>query len=349
MPSRFRILLTGTVALGALAVAAPAAAQSQSVADFYKGRTVTMVVSAGPGGSYGLYAQVLIRYWPKYIPGTPTMVIQYMGGSGGVQAANYLHNAAMKDGSVVGMPLNTSPIAQYMRPKGVRYDIAQWNWIGNMAVLPGTIGVWASTGVKSIDDAKAKEVIMGATARTSTMAMFPRLLNSTVGTKFKIVMGYKGVATMDKAMETGEIEGHAASWTAWKTTKPDWIRENRINILVQIAAKRAPDLPDVPLLNELAQTQEQRKMFGFMTATTEFGRIVMAPPGVPTDRVAALRDAFNAVMKDPELIADAESKGAPIQPQGWRDMEELAKEMTTLDPKVIEALTKALGLTGGEG
>lgn len=341
------VALAVVAGLASLAGGVPAAAQS--VADFYKGRTITFVISAGAGGSYGLYAQILARHWTKHIPGQPTIIIQYMGGSGGVQAANYLHNAAAKDGSVVGMPLNTSPIAQYMRPKGVRYDIAKWNWIGNMAVLPGTIGVWAKTGVTSIDDAKAKEVIMGATARTSTMAMFPRLLNETVGTKFKIVMGYKGVATMDKAMETGEIEGHAASWTAWKTTKPEWVRDNKINILVQIAAKRAPDLPNVPLLNELARTPEQRKMFGFMTATTEFGRIVMAPPGVPADRVAALREGFDKAMKDPALIADAKDKGADLAPQSWREMEELAKEMTTLDPAVIQALSKALGLAGGEG
>jgi len=327
-------LIAGVIAAGMAAT--PAAAD-----DFYHGRTITIAVAASASGTYSLYARVMARYWPKHIPGEPTIITQYYAGSGGLKGSNYVSNAAPKDGTTVGMPLPTIPMRQFLEPKGVKYDVAKWRWIGNLAVIPGTLGVWHTAGVATVAEAKRKQVIIGGTALGSTTTTYPLLLNRTLGTRFKMVLGYTGTPAMDHAMESGEIQGRTGTWTSWRDRHPQWITGGMVHILMQVDARRAPDLPNVPRLIDLAENDQQRKMFEYVTYSTLLGAALYAPPGVPADRIKLLRDGFDAVVKDPAFIAEVKAQKLDFEPMDWREVEDAIRRTVSVEPSVVEALKAA--------
>ena len=244
-----------------------------------------------------------------------------MLGASGRVAANYLYNAAPKDGTVIAILQQSVALGQALGESGIQYDAARFNWIGSPVRPDETLVVWHTTGVKSIEDAKKKEVIIGATSPTGMNYLYPKLANELLGTKFKIVTGYPGGTPIMLALERGEVEGRGSNpWSDWKASKPDWVKEKKIVPLMQMSLFKHPDLPDVPLMVDLAPNETARAVFELVTITGELGRPFLTAPDVPADRVKALRDAFDATMKDPEFLAEAartQKKSIPSTGRKW--------------------------------
>jgi tripartite-type tricarboxylate transporter receptor subunit TctC len=295
----------GLVAGAWLALAA-SSALADPVADFYRGKTLYIVIGGSIGGEYDSQARLIGRHLGKYIPGNPTIVPQNMVGAGGLNVANNLYTIAPKDGTTLGVIGNNLPALQASGGDGIRFDTAKFQWLGSVAPQVETMAVWSASGVKTIDDARRGEVIVGAVSRGSMSYFLPAMLNELLGTRFKIVTGYDGQGSINLAMERGEVEGRENTWSGWKMAEPGWVSAKQITILLQ-AGPRAADLPAVPSVEALAKSEDDRELIALIMSGTEFGRPLVAPPGVPGDRVQALRDAFRAMAGDPDFLADAAS------------------------------------------
>lgn len=306
-----RVYLLFAIPALILLSAPPAAAQS--VESFYKNRTVKLLIGAGAGGTFNLYGQLLGAHIGRHIPGKPTVVVSHMPGGGGRKLANYMHNAAPKDGSVMALTIHTVPISQLIQTRGIKYDAGQWNWLGNMAVLVNVIGIWHTNPVKTLAQAKQTQVILGGTGRAGPMSTFPLIVNQLLGTKFKVINGYKSVGGVDKVLESGELQGRAGSSLSWTLQRQDWLKAGKINFIIQLGQKKNAALPaDVPVWTDLAKTPADREVMMFLASASEVSRSVFVPQGVPGDRVAALQKAFDATMNDPVFLADAKKRGMPI-------------------------------------
>jgi tripartite-type tricarboxylate transporter receptor subunit TctC len=311
------------------------AAQAQSVAEFYRGKTISLIIGTSAGNDYDYRGRLLARYMGKYIPGEPTIVPRNMPGGGGIQAANWVANIAPRDGTVVHMIMQNMMAAQAVQMPGVEFDTRKLIWLGNTTSAPNVINSWHTSGITSIEQVKTKELVVGAPMGTAG-ALYPALLNAVAGMKFKVVTGYPGGNEVNLAMERGEVNGRGSnSWASWKSTKPDWLRDKKINILVQVGLKRHADLPDVPLLLELATNDADRRLLEFFSADTELSRSLVTTPGVPADRVEALRRAFDAVVKDPDFLAEAAKSSMDISPATGEASQKIAEAIVTAPPDVI--------------
>ncbi len=329
----------------ALLALAPTA-RAQSVADFYHGKTINLVIGTSAGNDYDYRGRLLARYLGRHLPGDPAIVPRNMPGGGGVLAANWLANIAPRDGAVLHMIMANMMAAQAMGQPGVDFDTRKFQWIGNTTSTPNVVAAWSTSGVKTIEDAKTKELLVGAPMGTAG-AIYPVLLNKLVGTKFKVVTGYAGGNEVNLAMERGEVDGRGSnSWSAWKSTKPEWLRDHKINILVQIALKRAPDLPDVPLMLELATNDADRQLLTFISAETEVARSMVTTQDAPAERVEALRRAFDATMKDPDFLAEAAKAEMDISPATGEEAQRIADAIVNTPPEVAARAKAMLDATG---
>jgi tripartite-type tricarboxylate transporter receptor subunit TctC len=317
-----------------------ATAHADDVADFFKGKTVNVLIGVSPGGEYDLQARIIARYIGKHIPGNPTVVAQNMVGAGGLTEANYLYNVAPKDGTYFGMIQNALPVMQAVGLPGPQFDSAKFNWIGSIAPTVETLAVWHTSGVKSIDDARKKEVVIGAVGKGGITDTFPRMINEFAHTKFKIVVGYPGGNVVNLAMERGEVAGRNNTWSSWKVTKSKWLEDKLITILAYEGPKPS-DIGDVPSVESLATSPEDKQTIRFVAAGTRFGRPLAAPPGIPADRIAALRAAFLATMKDPEFVKEAQSSNIEIDPVPGVEMQKIAEELIAT-PKAIKDRARPL-------
>ena len=297
-----------TVAATACAVcflASPVTADP--VADFYRGKMLEMLIPTSPGGDYDVRARLLARHMPRHIPGNPGIVSRNMPSGVGIGAANYLMKVAPRDGTVLHAIFQNIPMLQAIRKPGIEYDVREFHWIGNTTDSPNVINSWHTTGITSIKDVMDRELVVGAPGTATASYVYPMVLNQLTGTKFKVITGYPGGNEVNLAMEKGEVGGRGSNvWASWKRGHPQWIAEKKIHILVQIGLRRAPDLPDVPLLFELARNAADRELLTFLSADTAISRAFVTGPGAPPERVAALRKAFEAALRDPELLAEAE-------------------------------------------
>jgi tripartite-type tricarboxylate transporter receptor subunit TctC len=334
-------LRRAAVFAAAIAATLPVSAGAQSAADFYKGRDLTMIVAAGAGGTYGIYARLLARFWSAHIPGNPNVVVQHMPGGGGLKGAGHLHNVVPRDGSVVGMPLQTVAMAQVLRPKQAKHDVRKWAWLGNMTVLRNTIAVWHTAPVKSLSEARGREIVIGSTGKGGDMFMVPKLANEMLGTKFKIVLGYRGISDVDKAIEAGEVQGRAGSWLSWKLQHAAWLKEGKVRQLAQVGLDRAADLKSVPLWQELATKDIDRKVLEFFGFSTQLARTVFVP-GAPKAIVDALRASFEKTMQDQGLIDEAARRGVPLEPMRWDAVAKAATGTVNVDPAVLKRMKAAL-------
>jgi tripartite-type tricarboxylate transporter receptor subunit TctC len=330
--------------VGALLLCASTGAGiAQSPAEFYSRTSVRLIISADPGGSYDQVGRLLARHLGKHIPGNPRVVPENMLGASGRVAANYLFHAAPKDGSVVAVVQQSIPMGQALGEGGIQFDASRFNWLGGPVRLDETLVVWHTTGVRTIEDAKTKSVIIGATSPTGMNYVYPKLANELLGTKFKIVTGYPGGTPIVLALERGEVEGRGSNpWSEWKASKPDWVRDKKIIPLMQMSLFSHPDLTDVPLLINLAPNETVRTIFELVSITGELGRPLVTAPGVPADRVAALRQAFSATMKDPEFLADARKIHLEISPIEWQEMNDLVGRALGASKTAIDLLKSAL-------
>jgi tripartite-type tricarboxylate transporter receptor subunit TctC len=323
--------------LGAL-ILMPCTAQADPVADFYRGKTVNVTIGVGVGGEYDIQARLVARHIGKHIPGNPTVVPQNMTGAGGLRMINYLYNVAPKDGTYIGMIANAFPAMQAAGIAGVQFDAAKMQWIGTIAPVVETMAVWSATGVKSIEDARGREVVAGASARGAITFIYPSMMNQFLGTKFKIVTGYPGGNQINLAMERGEVEARNNTWSSWKATKADWLRDKKITVIAQ-AGPRAPDL-DAPSVEDAARTPEERQLIELVVSGTQLGR-PLATNAAPADRVAALRAAYAATMKDPEFLAEAKALNFEVDPVLGEKMQGIVEKVLAT-PKGIAAKAKGL-------
>jgi tripartite-type tricarboxylate transporter receptor subunit TctC len=329
------LLFTLSTALMAPALSAPAAAQS--VADFYKGKSITMAVGTSPGGDYDLRMRMVGRHMGKYIPGNPAIVPTNMPGAGQMLVANWLANVAPKDGTAIVALSQNMAVHQATGAAGVKYDVRQFNWIGNTTDTPNVTNSWHTTGIRTIQDVMQRELVVGATGTASGSYLYPYALNQLVGTKFKIVTGYPGGNDVNLAMERGEVGGRGSnSWASWKSTRPQWLAEKKIFILAQVGVKRNAELPDIPTLQDLAKNDQDRQVLMFISADTAISRPLVTNAGVPRERVEALRRAFDQTMKDPEFLAEAEKSKTDINPMTGEEAQKIAEATINTPPEVLK-------------
>ncbi len=322
-----------------LASAASLPAQAQSVADFYKGKTINVLIGVGVGGEYDLQARMVARHIGKHIPGNPNVVPQNMTGAGGIKMANYLFTQAARDGTFIGMLGNNFPATQAVGGAGVQFDAVKFNWLGTMAPVVETMAVLAATGVKTVDDLRKREIVAGASGKGAITYIYPSMMNEFLGTKFKIVTGYPGGNQINLAMERNEVQARNNTWSSWKATKPTWLRDKFITVIVQ-AGPRAPDL-DAPSVEDLANTPDDRKLIELVTSGTHLGRPMATTPGVPADRLKALRDAYRATMADPEFRAEAAKANFEVAPVYGEEMQTIVEKIMST-PKELASRAKHL-------
>jgi tripartite-type tricarboxylate transporter receptor subunit TctC len=330
--------MLGRVAAGALLAAlALTDARAQSPAEFYKGRTIDFYIGYSVGGGYDLYARLIARHIGKHIPGTPSVVPKNMEGASSLRLANWLYNAAPKDGAVIGATSRSMAFEPLLGHKAANYDAAKFTWLGSANNEVSVCVAWETSGVTKFDELMTKELAIGSTGTGDDTYQFPRIVNNVLGTKFKIVTGYPGGNEISLAMERNEVQGRCGwSWSSIKSIRRDWVEQKKIAILIQMALARHPDLPDVPLVMDLAKTEEQKRIFQLIFARQVMGRPYMAPPGVPADRAAALQQAFMATMRDRDFLADAEKAKFEITPVAGPDVAALVTDGYRTPPDIAQ-------------
>ncbi|MFN3889354.1 MAG: Bug family tripartite tricarboxylate transporter substrate binding protein [Beijerinckiaceae bacterium] len=331
------------LALGALiATASALTAKADPVADFYKGKTVSIVVGHEVGTGFDVYSRVLIRHMGKHIPGNPNMIVQNMLGASGVTSANWLYNVAPKDGTVMGTFAQTVPIEPLFGNQSARYDAARLIWIGNMESSVAICGVTKASGVKTFDDMKKREVLIGATGPTGPLVKSALAVKNILGAQIKVIPGYKGSADVKLAMNRGELQGICG--LPWSTVKSFWKQEldsGDFLPIIQLSGAKSSEIPGVPHVNDFIKTDRDRALSGLLFGVQELGRVYAAPPDTPADRVAALRKAFMATMSDKDFLADATKTGIDIIPMDGEVLTKLWTEFTSTPAALVEEAKKA--------
>jgi len=319
---------------------------ADSVADFYNGRTLTVLVVSGAGGLNALYARTVGDRLGEHVPGKPKVIYQYMPGGGGLKGTNYCYSVAPRDGSAICLPLNPFPLMQMLRPKGVKYDAARFNYLGNASDMNGSFAVLGSTPVKTLMDARDHEVVYSGTGKGSESYYDPQIVNTLFGTRFKLVMGYKGGGALDLSLERGESQGRAGPLLSWVVRKPEWLKSGKIRILAQVGMRKFAGFENVPLLTDFARNEDEKRILGLISSRAALGRPFVAPPDVPADRVAALRTAFIATMNDPEFQADVKKRRLLNMWSTGEAVEATVKKMLATPKPLIDKTKKALGFGG---
>ncbi len=335
---RFVALLAGC----ATAWLAAGDAAAQTPPDFYKGKTVTVFIGFSPGGSYDFFGRLVARYLGKHIPGNPTVVATSLPGAGSFTLANRLYNVAPKDGTAIGIVSQTAAIEEVLQTPGVQFKSDKFNWIGRATSNVEIELVWHTSKAKTIEDAKHNDIQLASTGAGSPSEGYPKLLNGVLGTRFRMVGPYPGSVEGLLAMERGETDGAFTSWNTLATTRGDWIRDKKVNILVQYTQTRTTDMPDVPAMPELGPTPEDKAMFAFYVSGGEVGRSFLAPPGVPADRVAMLRKAFDETMSDPELLDEIKRGNFDFHPASGAALQKIVADTASVAPAIVARMQSLL-------
>jgi tripartite-type tricarboxylate transporter receptor subunit TctC len=320
---------------------APALAQ-EDVAAFFKGKTLRLIVGIGVGSGYDINARLLARHMAAHIPGQPTIIVQNQPGAGSLTMTNALYNTGPYDGTVMGASFNGMPTTPLLQPAGVRFDPVKINWLGSTNRETQAMYVWHTAPAQKLDDAKAKETIMGAQAPGSTQFDYPVLANQLFGFKFKVVTGYESTPKIHLAMESGEVHGTIANWSTLKAINTNWITEKKIRILAQWALKKNPELADVPLFLDRAQNDAERAALRLMLARLEYGRPFFLPPNVPAARLETLRRAFDATMKDPAYLAEADKLKIEVDPLSGEEVTALVEQVSRTPAETVARVRAAM-------
>jgi tripartite-type tricarboxylate transporter receptor subunit TctC len=302
-------------------------ARAQPIADFYRGKTLSLLVGVGVGGEFDLVTRLLAKYIGRHIPGNPSTVTQNMVGASGMKVLNYLYNQAPRDGTAIVLVQPALPAAQAVGLPGVQYAAEKLNWLGTIAPAVETLVVWHTSGVKTIEDARERDIVIGATAKGSNTYGFPAMMKEFLGARFKIVTGYASGTQINLAMERGEVDGRDNSWASWKATKPDWVKEHKITVL----ARFGPFVPDLaaPALTDMVENADERRIVELVLSGGQLGRPFAAPPGVPPERVTALRAAFDAVMQDPDFLGEAAALNLDVAPIGGEALQRIVEQVVS--------------------
>lgn len=335
-------LRTGLAAL-ALSLTAATFARADAVSDFYKDKKLNIYVGYSAGGGYDVYARILARHINKHMAGAPTTVVQNMPGAGSVRLANWLNSAAPKDGTVIGTFGRGVAFDQLLNTQGTQFDATKASWIGSMNDEVSVCLAWHTSGIKTFEDVLNRELVVGGTGGAADTDQFPRVLNGVFGTKFKVVVGYPGGNDVNLAMERGEVAGRCGwSWSSLMSTQPGWFKDKKVNILVQLSLSKHPELPDAPLVTDLARTPEQKAMLRLVFARQVMGRPFAGPPGIPADRLAALRKAFMDTQKDAAFLEEAKKAMIEITPVPGEDIEALVKEAYATPKPIVDKVAELL-------
>jgi tripartite-type tricarboxylate transporter receptor subunit TctC len=310
-------------------------------ADFYTGKSLNLYIGQGPGGGYDLYGRLVARHIGRFIPGNPLVVPQNMPGAGGLKVANYLYQAAPRDGTALAISAEAVALEQALEGQGIEYDATRLGWIGRVTASASIFFTWHAARVKNIEDARKYESVFGSTGITGITGYTPRALNSLAGTKFKVVTGYSGSTDVLLAMERTEVDGGFALWPEFKQQKAEWLQDKKVNILYIVAANRAADLPDVPTTGELGETIEGRDILRFLGSTSEVGRAFFTTPNVPPERIAQLREAFLAMSRDSGFQQEAEKANLRIDPLSGENLQKLVAGVVGFPKPLVERAKQA--------
>ena len=327
-----RIVIAATIVASTVA-----GASAQSATDFYKGKNVDLYIGYSVGGAYDLYARMLARHMGKHIPGNPNVVPKNMEGAGSLRLANWLYNVAPKDGSAFGIIGRGTGFDPLLGNRAAQFDGNRFTWIGSANNEVSVCVAWNTSGITRFEDLLTKELIVGGTATSADTDQFPRITNGVLGTKMKVVTGYPGGNEVGLAMERGEVKGRCGwSWSSVKSTHAKSLEEKKFTILVQLALEKHPELQDIPLIVDLAKSDEQRQILRLIFARQSMGRPFVAPPNLPQNRAEALRKAFMATMQDKDFLADTEKVQMEINPVPGEKVQELVKEIYSTPPEVTK-------------
>ena len=325
-----------------LAAAAPAVAQQEEAQAFFRGKTLRLIVGIAVGSGYDINARLLARHMAAHIPGQPTIIVQNQPGAGSLAMTNALYHTGPFDGTVMGASFNGMPTTPLLQPAGVRFDPVRINWVGSSNRETQVMYVWHDAPAQVLEDARAREIVMGGQAPGSTQFDYPVLANKLFGFKFKVVTGYESTPKIHLAMESGEVHGTIANWSTLKAINTDWITDKKVRILAQWALQKNAELPDIPLFMDLAKTESERDALRLMLARLEYGRPFFLPPDVPVARVEALRRAFDATMKDPAYLAEADKLKIDVEPLSGEAVAALVEQVSRTPADTVARVRAAL-------
>ena len=325
----------------AAALLASGAAFAQE-ADFAR-KTINVYIGNTAGGSYDLYGRVVARFLGKHLPGNPTVVATNMPGAGTLRAANYIYEVAPKDGTAIGIVTETLALEQVVGNPSVQYDAAKFHWLGRIASSNNIHFQWHTAKVQSIEEAKTKETTVAAAGAGNLSEVIPNLLNKVLGTKFKVISGYPASAEGMLAMERGEVEGAAGSWAAIRIGKKDWLESKKIKIILQDVPERSPDLPDVPALGELGDNPEDKQLLNLYASGGAIGRAFILPPGTPENILKTMQKGFEAMTRDPEMIAEMRKTNLDLEPLPAASQYAEVKKTLATSPAVIQRAKAIFG------
>jgi len=310
---------------------------AQSPAEFYKGKSVELYIAYSAGGGYDLYARMVARHLGRHIPGNPQIVPKNMEGAGGLRLANWLYQAAPRDGTVIGATSRNIAFEPLIGNKAAHYDSRQFTWLGSANNEVSVCASWHTSGVATFNDVLSQELTIGSSGTADDTYQYPRLINNVLGSRFRIITGYPGGNDVSVAMERGEVSGRCGwSWSSVMSTRAHWLAEKKINVLIQLSLSKHPDLPQVPLIMDLARNDEERQMFRLIFARQVMGRPFQSTPGVPPDRLKALQKAFMDTMQDPAFLAEADKLKFEITPVAGADIETLVADILRMPPALAE-------------
>jgi len=335
-----KLLALGFAAILAAGPTLPTAAQVPT--GYYAGKTVKMIIGFGPGGGYDRWARTVAQYIGKHLPGSPTVVSQNMPGAGSFAAAAHIYNTAPKDGTVIGIIARDAPLGPLTGQEGAIFDPLKITWLGSPTTETNVCISYKTASVKTAQDLFSKELIVGNTGPGTGTHSYPKALNGLLGMKFKLIGGYPSSSDVFLAMERGEVDGICESLDSVKNKRPDWIANKTVNVLFQSGSERSEDLKDVPLILELAKTEDLKRAIQFLYAGQDIGRPFVAPPDLPPEVEKMLRDAFNATLKDPEFLADAKKQKLDVEPVSGANLEKLIKSIYATPKPLIEKIAELI-------
>ena len=325
-----------------LVVAGPVSAQQEDVAGFYRGKTIRLVVGVGVGSGYDINARLLARHMTTHIPGQPTVIVQNQPGAGSLTMTNALYNSGPFDGTAIGASFNGMPTTPLLQPGGARFDPVKLSWLGSTNRETQVMYVWHTAPVQALNDARSQEIVIGAQAPGSTQYDYPVLADALFGFKFKVVTGYESTPKIHLAMESGEVHGTIANWSTLKAINGNWIAENKIRLLAQWTLNKSPELSRVPMFLDVAKTDAEHAALRLMLARLEYGRPFFLPPNVPPERVAALRRAFDATMKNPAYLAEADKLKIDVDPLSGEAVAALVEQVMRTPADTVVRVRAAL-------
>jgi tripartite-type tricarboxylate transporter receptor subunit TctC len=337
-PARAAALSCAVAAMLFYSMPIPAAADA--VTEFYKGKTISLIIASGEGGGYDISGRLTAEFFSKYIPGHPTVIARNMPGASGMRAADYMYNVAPQDGTVISIPQPTLLLNKVVDP-AARYEPQGFTWLGRLGALQTYGVVWHTVAARSVEDAKRTDIIMAAAQGPGTGSNAVLALNRLVGTKFTLVKGYKSVSESSLAMERGEVQG--ISSTSWEFLESKgWIKDGSVRVLYVIGMLRNPKLPQARTLAELASTDTDRVVLNSVASASDIGRSILAPPNVPLERVDALRRAFQELVRDPDFIRESQRRNVALEPLPGLELQAMVNQSMTLTPEIVERIRQTI-------